>query len=65
MEDYPKTLLDFEKRFATEEACRDYLCQLRWPEDSGYQARKEERYFATLELNTIYSRIGSQAYNPK
>ncbi|MEE9605630.1 MAG: IS1595 family transposase [Candidatus Scalindua sp.] len=32
MEDYPKTLLDFEKRFATEEACRDYLCQLRWPE---------------------------------
>ena len=32
--------------------------------DSGYQARKEERYFAALELNTIYSRIGSQAYNP-
>lgn len=32
MEDYPRTLDEFEKRFAAEEACRDYLAQLRWPE---------------------------------
>lgn len=32
MEDYPKTILDFEQRFATEEACREYIVQLRWPE---------------------------------
>jgi hypothetical protein len=32
MEDYPKTLLEFERRFATDEACREYLEQLRWPE---------------------------------
>ncbi len=32
MEDYPKTLLEFEQRFATEEACIDYLFKLRWPE---------------------------------
>lgn len=32
MEDYPKTLLEFEQRFATEEACLDYLFKLRWPE---------------------------------
>lgn len=32
MEDYPKTLLEFEARFSTEEACRDYLFQLRWPD---------------------------------
>jgi transposase-like protein len=32
MEDYPKTLLEFERRFATDEACRLYLEQLRWPE---------------------------------
>ncbi len=32
MEDYPKTLIEFEKRFATEEACLDYLFKLRWPE---------------------------------
>jgi hypothetical protein len=25
MEDYPKTILEFEERFATEEACREYL----------------------------------------
>lgn len=32
LEDYPKTLLEFERRFATDEACRLYLEQLRWPE---------------------------------
>jgi transposase-like protein len=32
MEDYPKTLLDFEKRFASEDACRDYLAAMRWPD---------------------------------
>jgi transposase-like protein len=32
MEKHPKTLIEFEKRFATEEACREYLCQIRWPE---------------------------------
>ena len=31
-EDYPRTLLEFETRFATEEACREYLVQLRWPD---------------------------------
>lgn len=29
MEDYPRTLLEFERRFATEAACRDYLARLR------------------------------------
>jgi len=32
MEDYPKNLIELEQRFSTEQACRDYLCQLRWPE---------------------------------
>lgn len=32
MEQYPKTILEFEKNFATEEACREYLYQLRWLE---------------------------------
>jgi hypothetical protein len=32
IENYPKTLMDFERRFATDEACRDYLGALRWPE---------------------------------
>jgi len=29
---YPKTVLDFEHKFRTEEACRDYVIGLRWPE---------------------------------
>jgi transposase-like protein len=32
MEEYPRSLREFEKQFATEQACRDYLFRLRWPE---------------------------------
>jgi transposase-like protein/predicted RNA-binding Zn-ribbon protein involved in translation (DUF1610 family) len=31
VDDFPKDLADFERRFATEAACRAYLLQLRWP----------------------------------
>lgn len=30
--DYPRTLTEFEARFSTDEACRASLAQLRWPE---------------------------------
>ena len=30
--DYPGTLAELEARFSSEEACREYLCQLRWPD---------------------------------
>jgi len=32
MEEYPKTLDEFENRFSTDSACRDYLVALRWPD---------------------------------
>jgi hypothetical protein len=32
MEDFPRDLAEFEARFSTEAACREYLFQLRWPE---------------------------------
>lgn len=35
MEDYPRTLNEFDTRFTSEAACRDYLIRLRWPE--GFQ----------------------------
>src|SRR5258708_32493071 len=30
-EDYPRTLLELERRFSREEACAAYLGSLRWP----------------------------------
>lgn len=32
MEEYPRTALEFERWFATEEGCRQYLFRIRWPE---------------------------------
>src|SRR5438552_1073609 len=30
--DFPETLMEFERRFATDEECRQYLFRLRWPD---------------------------------
>ena len=38
MDDYPRTVAEFERRFATADACREYLVQLRWPE--GFRCPK-------------------------
>jgi transposase-like protein len=32
MEDYPRALLELERRFSSEEECREFLAALRWPE---------------------------------
>jgi ribosomal protein L37AE/L43A len=29
---YPETVIEFRERFATEQACRDYVAALRWPD---------------------------------
>ena len=31
IEDYPKTLIELERRFSDDAACREYLASLRWP----------------------------------
>ncbi len=69
MEDYPLTLAEFERRFATEAACREYLCALRWPAGfvcprcSGRQAWATQRgswtcaacgYQASVTAGTIF-----------
>ena len=49
MEDYPRTLMEFESRFRTEEACLDYLARVRWPDGfvcpncAGRKAWRTER----------------------
>jgi transposase-like protein/predicted RNA-binding Zn-ribbon protein involved in translation (DUF1610 family) len=32
VEDFPRDLAEFERRFASDDACRAYLAQLRWPD---------------------------------
>jgi transposase-like protein len=41
MDPYPRTVAEFEARFATEEACRAYLSRLRWPD--GFRCQCGER----------------------
>lgn len=38
MEDYPRSLAEFERRFASDEECREYLFRLRWPD--GFRCPK-------------------------
>jgi len=48
-EDYPRTLMELEQRFSTDEACVQYLAELRWPDGfccpgcGGAQAWRTER----------------------
>ena len=46
-EDYPRTLPEFEERFASEAACRAYLRQLRWPGGFRCPACETDRGWAT------------------
>ena len=52
MEDYPETLLEFEQRFASEEACREYLFNLRWPH--GYRCPRCQHDKAWLTKRNLY-----------
>lgn len=69
MEDYPRNVLELEDRFSTEDACRDYLMRLRWPdgficprcqERGGWLATRGRvvcsgcRYQASLTAGTIF-----------
>ena len=68
-EAYPRTVLDLEEQFSTEEACRDYLVRLRWPDGfvcprcgakGGWSATRGRlvcracRYQATVTAGTIF-----------
>lgn len=52
MEDYPKTLMEFEKRFRTEEACREYLFDMRWP--NGFRCPRCNHDRAWRHKNALY-----------
>src|SRR5947209_12353831 len=53
MEDYPRTVQEFEScRFSTEEKCRVYLISLRWPE--GFRCPHCQGIKAVLVLSTLF-----------
>ncbi len=52
VEDYPKTILEFEHRFSTEEACKEYLFKLRWPE--GFSCPRCGHRKAWVMKRTLY-----------
>lgn len=59
MEDYPKTLAEFDEGFPTEEACRSYLTALRWPD--GFVCPRRGQQKAWVMSNGLHWR-GSCAY---
>ncbi len=58
-EDFPTSQIEFEHRFATEQACRDYLAKMKWPE--GFVCRKCEhtKYWISARHLYICSRCES------
>jgi transposase-like protein/ribosomal protein L37AE/L43A len=60
MSEYPRTILEFETRFATEEACREYLVGLRWPEGFRCPACGHERAWRTARALLHCGQCGRQ-----
>jgi transposase-like protein len=52
MEDYPRTVQEFESRFASEENCRAYLVSLRWP--TGFRCPRCKGEKAVMVRNTLF-----------
>lgn len=52
MEDYPRTIEEFESRFSVEENCRAYLVSLRWPK--GFQCPRCSGTKAVVVRNTLF-----------
>lgn len=59
-EDYPRTFIEFQERFSSEEACRSYLERLRWPEGFRCPACGFERAWRTSRGNWYCSRCSRQ-----
>lgn len=52
MEDYPRTQMEFEQWFASEDACREYIFQLRWSD--GFQCPRCQHQKAWLTSRRLY-----------
>ena len=60
-EDYPRNLVELEARFSTEEACREYLRKLRWPEGFVCPRRGTHSAWASKRNLLLCADCGYQA----
>lgn len=52
MEDYLRTFIEFEQRFTSEDACHDYLFQIRWPD--GFRCPRCQNQKAWKTRQNLY-----------
>ena len=60
MEEYPRSLREFDEQFATEQACRDYLFRLRWPDGFRCPRCSGARYWPVRSVLLECGKCGHQ-----
>lgn len=60
VEEFPKNLVDFIGKFATEEACRTYLLRIRWPDGFVCPVCGNSKSWVTTEGRNHCSSCGRQ-----
>lgn len=60
MEEFPRNLREFDAQFATEQACRDYLFRLRWPERFRCPRCASDQYWPVRSVLLECGRCGHQ-----
>ena len=61
MEEFPRSLRQFEEQFANEQACRDYLFRLRWPEGFRCPRCSGDRYWPVRSVLLECGKCGHQS----
>ena len=56
-EDFPRTLLELERRFSSEEACAEYLATLRWPGDGCNPPLRRNRFCLVGSAESVALRL--------
>ena len=60
MEDYPRNINELEARFSSEEACREYLFRLRWPDGFRCPRCRAEKHWPLRAVLLECGRCGYQ-----
>lgn len=60
VEEFPRSLMEFDRQFAAEQACRDYLFRLRWPEGFRCPRCSASRYWPVRSVLLECAECGHQ-----